>query len=65
VSVKGIDIYNVYLPPKEKTESETVRAIVKIQGKKNEIVIGDFNRAFMWNRGSHYRPTLDQWAKGI
>jgi len=30
VLVKGIDIYNVYLPLKEKIESETVRAIIEI-----------------------------------
>ena len=49
VLVEGIDMYNMYLPPKKKTESKTVRTIIKIQKKKNEIIMGDFNRAFMWN----------------
>ena len=46
VLVEGIDVYNIYLLLKEKIESETVRVIIKIQGKKNKIIMGDFNRAF-------------------
>ena len=49
VLVEGIDIYNIYLLLKEKIESKIVRVIVKIQGKKNKIVMGDFNKVFMWN----------------
>jgi len=30
VLVEGIDVYNMYLPLKEKTESKIVRAIIKI-----------------------------------
>ena len=49
VLVEGIDVYNMYLLLKEKIESKIVRAIIKIQGKKNKIVMGDFNRVFTWN----------------
>jgi len=59
VTVKGIEVYNVYILVRENVYGVIVEAVHNIPRTKNVIVMGDFNCAFKWNSERETRPKLD------
>ena len=59
VTVKGIEVYNIYILVRENVYRAIVEVVRNILRTKNVIMMGDFNYAFKWNSKGEARPRLD------
>lgn len=56
VEVEGVKVYNIYIHLEEKNEGQTTQVVRSIPiGGRDVLVIGDFNRSFIQNRGRAQR----------
>ena len=64
VKVEGVKVYNMYIYLEEKNEGQTAQVVRSIPiGGRDILVIGDFNRSFMQNRGKAQRLIkFNKWA---